>query len=313
MDKSLVGHGVLAIAATALAFAAWTKPVRSEKDPSVMVVDGSVERLGEIEWADETFNVVIKRNGGLSTITTTNMKNPDEKRVTADFPLSKRGEEVLATLAPFRAARSLGHPDEKRSKDLGLDAPKNTLTIKYGSNVTKLDVGSSTYGAGNFFVRAPSGEVFLVPATSLTPLKSGAASMVERNLFNVTRDKIDRVVVSANGKSRTLISSSANTEFNDGDTKVEKAQGWVDSLYKLRVLNRAEAVPQEAPKFEAVIRANDRTERFVKVWAPTEENAVVQSTLFPNGALISKSAAEGLFRDLGVVLGETPPQEAPKR
>ncbi|MBC7793027.1 MAG: DUF4340 domain-containing protein [Clostridia bacterium] len=180
MDKSLIGHTVLAVAATALAFAAWNKPAHSEHEPSVTVVDGSVDRLTEVDWEDETFSVVMKRNGGQPTVSTANKKTPDEKRGINDFPATAKAVETFGKLAPFMAARSLGRPDEAHTKDLGLDEPKTSLTLKYGDKVTKLDVGSSTFGAGNFFVRAPSGEVFLVPAASLTPLKSGGSQLVER-------------------------------------------------------------------------------------------------------------------------------------
>ncbi|MBC7793028.1 MAG: hypothetical protein H7Z43_04930 [Clostridia bacterium] len=110
------------------------------------------------------------------------------------------------------------------------------------------------------------------------------------------------------------MSNSAASAFTDGaapETTVEKAQSWVDSLLKLRVLNRSDSLPSEPPAFEAVVRFNDRVERFVKVWPAGAENAVVASTLFPQGALISKSAAEGVLRDIKMVSGETSPE--PKR
>ena len=303
MDKSLIGHTVLAIAATGLAFAAWTKPVHSENDPSVTVVDGSVERLTEVDWDEENFTVTIKRNGGLATVSTANKKSPDEKRQVVDFPLSKKGDETLAKLAPFNASRSLGKPDEARTKELGLDAPKTSLTLKYGDKQTKLDVGNSTFGSGNFFVRAPSGEVYLVPSAALTPLKGGGSQLVERTLFNQPRNAVDRIVLTVGDKKRTLVSNSANSAFTDGpENTVEKAQGWADALLRMRVTNRAESLPTEAPAMEAVVRFNDRSERFVKIWPAGAENAVVASTQFPQGALISKSAADGLLKDLPAII-----------
>lgn len=322
MDKSLIAHTVLAVAAVGIAYAAWKTPTESPK-ATVIVVSGSVDRLTQVEFEEEKFRVVLSRRGNAMTVSTTAKNTDDTQRNISDFPMSDKGPELLSKLAPLKAERSLGKPEPARLAEVGLDAPTQTLTLHFGERAVKLDVGNATFGATNYFVRDENGELFLVPSTTITPLKTGGASLIERMALDLKREQVEQVVIESDGSSRTLVHKNAGergqsffADVSTPDTKIDNATGWVDGLLRLRALSAAPEVPSGEPKLAVVLRGDDGRERTVKVWEPSGETVLVTSTTFPKGIIVSRSTVQVLFRDVKLVLtagrgGEAPRSEAP--
>lgn len=307
MDKSLIGHAVLALVATGAAFMAWSRPAQSEHDPAIVVVGGSVDRLTQVDWDEEGYTVTLKHHGDTTTVTSVNKKQPDDKHNVRDFPASDKGRDIETKLAPLKAARSLGKPEGGRLKEVGLDEPKQSLTLHFGDNATKLDVGSATYGSGSVYVRNSDGEVFLVPSTTISPFRVGGSSLIERIATPTQREHVERLTIKANDKTRELVHRNADDRghsyFTDTDKteekdKIDKGVLWVDSVLRLRALAAADALPQTPPKVEVTFHCDDRKDRFVKIWEATGDSTVIATTLFPQGVTVAKSAAEAIFRDL---------------
>lgn len=305
MDKSLVGHAVLAVAAAVSAYAAWNKPASGKHDPQIVVVAGSSDRLTKVDWDEGGFHVTLAKDGDKLAVSSTVKNAKDEKRNVDGFPATDKGEELVKRLAPLKAERSLGRPDATRLKEVGLENPTQTLTLSFGDEASKLEVGDASFGSGSYYVRNEAGEVFLLPSETVLPLRSGAAGLIERMATNVTRDHVEQVVVTSGGATRTLVHKNAadraQSFFADKatpDLKIEKANTWVDNLLRFRALGPATEVPAGEPKVSAVIRSDDGRDRSIKVYEPANETAVVVSTTFPKGVLVSKSSAEQLIKDV---------------
>jgi hypothetical protein len=318
MDKSLVGHSALAVIAGVAAYVAWTKPAASRFDPNVMVVAGSPDRLTQIEWDESGFHVTVDQKDGKLWVASTVKNAKDEKRNIKDFPASDKGRELVEKLVPLKAERSLGKPEGPRLKEVGLDTPNQTLTLHFGDQATKLEVGNPTFGASSYYVRNPSGEVFLLPAADILPLKAGAAGLIERLVVNLTREHVEQVKLTIDGATRTLVQKNAGDRaqsfFSDpdnADIKIDKAATWVDAALRLRALSATTEMPTTEPRLTILVRGDDGKERSMKIWEPANETATVVSQTFPKGVQIAKSAADVLLKDAKTLLGEGATSEAP--
>ncbi len=311
MDKSLVGHAVLAAVAAVAAYAAWNKPATSRHDPQVVVVAGGADRLTKVEWDEGGFHVTIDKDGDKLAVSSVVKNAKDEKRNVDHFPATEKGQELLKRLAPLKAERSLGRPEASRLKEVGLESPTQTLTLSFGDKTAKLEVGDAAFGSGSYYARNESGEVFLLPSETVLPLRGGAAGLIERMATNLTRDHVEQVTVTSGGATRTLVQKNsadrAQSFFADKvtpDVKLEKAGSWVDNLLRFRALSPANEIPAGEPKVSAVIRGDDGKDRSVKVYEPANETAVVVSTTFPKGVLVAKSSADTLIKDVKNVFAD---------
>ncbi|HSI06139.1 MAG: DUF4340 domain-containing protein [Myxococcota bacterium] len=311
MDKSLVGHTALAVVAAIAAYVAWTKPSPGKRDPSIVVVAGSADRLTQVEWDDTGFHVTVDNDDGKLAVSSTVKNSKDEKRNVSGFPATEKSHELLKRLAPLKAERSLGKVEGPRLKEVGLEEPKQSLVLHFGDKPVKLDVGDAAFGTGSYYVRQSTGEVFLVPSESIQPFRGGAAGLIERMAVNLTREHVEQLTVTSEGSSRTLVHKNAadraQSFFADKstpDTKIEKASTWVDAVLRLRALSQAPEAPAGEPKLTVTLRGDDGRERMVKVYEPANETATVVSTTFPKGVLVAKSTAELLLKDAKQVLAE---------
>ncbi len=311
MDKSLVGHAVLAVVAGVAAYVAWTKPSPSKNDPTIVVVAGSADRLTQVEWDESGFHVTLDNDDGKLVVSSTVKNAKDEKRNISGFPVTEKGKDLLKRLAPFKAQRSLGKVEGPRLKEVGLENPTQSLVLHFGDKPVKLEVGDAAFGTGSYYVRQDSGEVFLVPSESIQPLRSGAAGIVERLVVPLTREHVEQVTLTADGSSRTLVHKNAGdraqsffADKSSPDTKLEKASSWVDSVLRLRALSQAAGAPAGEPKLTVTVRGDDGKERTVKVYESENETTPVVSPGFPVGVLVSKSAADTLVKDAKQVLAD---------
>ena len=96
------------------------------------------------------------------------------------FKGSSKGDEVLAAFSPLMALRKLEASDPAKLAEIGLDAPKGTITIVRRGKETVLSVGGEAYGTKNRYLRnEETGEVFLVEETMVKD-QIGRASCRER-------------------------------------------------------------------------------------------------------------------------------------
>ncbi len=311
MDKSLVGHAVLALVASVAAYAAWTKPSTSKYDAGIVVVAGSVDRLTRVEWDESNYHVELANEGGKLSVSSSVKSAKDEKRNISGFPVTEKGQELLKRLAPLRAERSLGKVDGPRLKEVGLENPTQSLVLHFGDKAVKLEVGDAAFGTGSYYMRQPTGEVFLVAQEAIQPLRGGGAAVTERMVVNLLREHVEQITVSADGASRTLIHKNAGDRaqsyFADKaspDTKIEKASSWVDAVLRLRALSQASETPSGEAKLTVTVRGDDGKERTLKVYEAANETAPVVSNGFPTGVLVAKSAAEMLIKDAKQVMAD---------
>lgn len=315
MDKSMIGHWLAAGVACVAAYVAWSRPAQSSDEAEVVVVAGSSDRLTEVRWDEESHEVVVGRDGDGAVVAVTSKKANANTQEAANaglqFPGTEKATELFGTLAPLRAARSLGRPDEARLKSLGLDKPAASLTLRFGERSTRVAVGNTTYGSGNYYVQPEGGEVYLMPASSFAPLKQGAPTLVDRNAVAATREHIERVVVESGSGKRELVHRNADDRAKsffadpaEPETKLEQATTWVDKVLRLRVVSLSTEAPAGEPALTVSFYDGRTLLQELSLWSDGAEHVTARSSRFKQPMKIAKSSVESILRDVQVVLSE---------
>ncbi|MBI5511494.1 MAG: DUF4340 domain-containing protein [Deltaproteobacteria bacterium] len=323
MTKSLIGHAIVAAFAALLAFVAWTSP-KPAKDDTVIAVPGSADKLDAVMWHDEGFDVTVRRDGDSVSVTTTKLGRPGKadpaddagkadapKPPAAPFPGSKEAEELFAKLLPLKAGRSLGKLDAGKLKPLGLEAPKSKLSLMVGGDTLVVEIGDAAYGTGDLYGRAADGEVFLIPAATLSSLRHGAVTLAERALLPVKDDKIERVTIAVGGAGREVTqrypSERARAFYADPaepEAKLELVNNWLSRALRLRIIEQVSETPQGAPAFEVEAFGAKGSLGNLKVYPPGDKVALATSSRFKSTVSIARPDVDALLKDADAAINE---------
>lgn len=227
------------------------------------------------------------------------------------FPGSKHARELFEKMAPFEAARSLGKPDTTKLSVLGLDKPSGKLTLSFGDTTSVVRFGNSTYGSGDVYAQTEGGDVYLVPSKSLSTIRHGAASLLDRDAVGAEREEIERIAVTAGPGGREIIqrerSDKESAFFADPaepDTKLELIGNWLDRVLRLRVIDMTDERPVGMPAVELEFFADSESIDVFKLWPAGEKSAIATSTRFKTPFTVSKANAEAIIKDVENVLQE---------
>ncbi len=328
IDRSLWGHGLLAVVASAAAFLAWTLPRGKAGEAQVVVVQGSAERLTGVSFSEQEWDVTLVRHDERLEVTVAGKlkanqeappplvsnepppaSEPTPRPVT--FPGSKQAKELVEKLAPLKAARSLGKLAGDKLVPLGLDKPSATLTLRFGDAVREVKVGNATYGSGDLYVMNNAGEVYLLPASSVAHLRHGASALLDRGALGIEKDQIERVTISAGAQGRELVQRNREDKaaafFADAAEPDEKREGvgvWLDRVLRLSVVDLVDDKPTGPPALTVEVFGDKGTLGVVKLWPSGEKTAFLTSSRFGKTATVAKAAAEAISKELEKVLSE---------
>lgn len=274
---------------------------------SVVAVPGSLDRLTEVRWKENDFDVVLSHKDGSIEVSATNTKK-DEKEI---FPGTQRAREFLERLAPLRAARSLGKPEGDNSKTLGFDEPTGSLTLNFGGREATLEVGGTTYGTGNYYVRNSDGEIFLVPSRTFSSIRHGGGSLVDRRVLGVEEDSISRVLVHRDGQVRELVHrhpSEAEQRFfadpAEPDEKLQVASNMMNRALRLRVDERGVPAPSGPSTARLEIFGQGELLVELELWAQGEK-ILARSSRFDGDVLeVSKTSGAALLKEIAEAMSE---------
>jgi len=229
------------------------------------------------------------------------------------FPASAVARELFTELAPLSGLRRLGQVDAEHLRAFGLTTPEATLRLRFGTTEHTLKVGSATFGSGQTYVQSASGEVYLVKATLLADLKSGATVLTERALVPVARDKVEKVTLATGPKSRDLVqrfredpSKAFWADPAEPNGKLTQAGNWIDRLLRTRLTDLASKKPEGAPALSAELYGEGRALGKVAIWLPTDGDALATSSTFATPVTLPKWVAEALVKDVEALLEEKP-------
>jgi len=311
IDRSLALHGALAGAATLAAYVAWVNPRFTRDDASIEIIAGRPEALDEVTWQDATNEVTVRRDGAEIRVLIATRKEGAGAAKT--FPAAAAARELFGHMAPLTAVRKLGQADDAHVKAFGLAEPQATLRLRYGNVTHTLRIGTATFGSGHSYVQSEDGDVFLVKASQLGDLKSGASVLAERALFAFARDKVERLVLTTPVKTRELVQrfreDAARAFWADPaepNGRLAQAGNWVDRLLRARVSDLAAHKPSGPPALSVEGFGDGHTLGQVAIWTPSDGDALATSSTFATAVVLPRWAAEGLLKELDAVLAERP-------
>lgn len=169
-----------------------------------------------------------------------------ETVTTKSFRGNEQADKLFEQFAPMRVVRALGAVDEKKAKELGLDAPKKKLTIQGKGQTYVYSLGQNSYGAGDVYARDGQGQVFLLSHRMVSDFEFAESRLMERRLHRFERADFDRIEVevmtAAGPKKRTLLQKNkqdnANFYFVDSatpDKRDDTLKNWVDKILRMAI------------------------------------------------------------------------------
>lgn len=152
-------------------------------------------------------------------------------------------EEYLDEVAPFRAIRSLGAPDDALLEEIDLADPESTFTYVCGDDETVFDLGGTAFGSGDRYVR-PRGKdtVYLVSADVFRDFESAEFRMIQREYQDFDWTEVAALTVTAGGKTQRLLQRNRLdpeqaqwVDADDPDRRNELFGNWMNRVKRLRV------------------------------------------------------------------------------
>ena len=230
-------------AVTSLSFESNTRKLRIEpkKDALGRWYVGTVDK-------DEPASVAPSPHGADGGAPATAVTAP--KHTTTRFVGVKAADDLLKSLAPLRALRSVGKIEGTRAEEFGLDKPEGTLKLTLAGKPQSLVIGGATPGGSERYARSINGDVFAISGDIVQNLLYADSRLPERDLQPFKPEEATRVKVSKAGKSRDLSRVPGKNEgWADSSTpsKLDETAGnWMAKLGRLHVQDWVEK-PSAAP------------------------------------------------------------------
>jgi hypothetical protein len=279
--KSVVVHGALALVGLLLSYQTWTRKDDVEQAPGqTEIIECGPDQLEalEIETPSHTVKVAPKKTAQRPVYwITAQRKKPEpkpedpnetpEKRAErekaeqarkeadakqarpydADAPVTFLGnakfDELLKSFSPLRAIRDIGPIDKGKEAQFGLEKPVTFLRMTCGGRKLTLEVGGSTYGGGDSYVRdSKTKRAYLVGGQMLLDLQSAQFKFQHTDLHDFALSDVDGASVQALGRERRLLqrnrTSREEARWVDAaapDTRNELFGTWFTRVGRLKV------------------------------------------------------------------------------
>jgi hypothetical protein len=227
------------------------------------------------------------------------------------FPGSDKIKELVESLAPLKAARTLGNIPVGRLAALGLEKPQSKLTLRFGERQVVVEIGDATFGSGDLYAKTADGEVYLIANVTLGSIRHGATALLDKDAVGAKREKVERLTITTGATGRELVQRFGDDKdkrfFADPaepDAKLELVDNWLERMWRLRVVDLVETVPQGAPALEVELFDKEKTLDLIKLWPPDEKVSLATSQRFGQAFTVSKASAETLLKDVQSVLDD---------
>lgn len=287
MSRGLGVHLGLLVCGLAAAAHAWLRETSSEEAERVLVWDGRPERVERVEYTSEQRSVVLEAKEDAAGRYFSGMVEREKpKRPPAhghaeseseseseanEAPIREKlrfvavGEAsaLVEKLAPLKALRGLGRLDPARDAEFGFGSEKPArFALVIGGERRELLFGGKAPGDSDVYVRASSGETFVLDGQIARDLESAESRLMERNLNAFEDDAAVRVRVKLGERSRELWRAKDKKSFwsdtANSEQKDETASNWMDKLGRLRVVEYPDpARPEPAIAFEVEYLGSD--------------------------------------------------------
>ncbi|MDH5492707.1 MAG: DUF4340 domain-containing protein [Myxococcales bacterium] len=148
----------------------------------------------------------------------------------------------FADVAPLRALRALGSIDPDGLEELGLEHPRQRLTIECDAKEHTFEIGEAAYGSGSRYVRAAGDpEIYLLASGLIRRLEAAEHGLMQRQLHRFEASQIASLTLEAGNRSRELLHRNrqdpADARWVDAERpdRVETPlDQWVNQVHRLQ-------------------------------------------------------------------------------
>ena len=338
--RSVMVHGVLAALGLLAAFWVWsagdgvTRPAEA-----VTMQSCSAGELQSVTLTTKKKTVQVALAGGSEagswiTVTTPNATTPTKLDVDR-FAASEKISRVTEKLAPLSAERSLGEVDDKKLAELGLDKAEDRLALKCGGQERAFKLGKKTYGGRTRYAQSTDGgAVHLLANALVSDLEMAEFRFMQRDLVRFRLDEVERVTVTAQGKTRQLLhrnradrAKAMWVAADAPDRRNEQYGNWLGKVFRLRALDylkRGQQPGAEASKqigktvapsavvtldFEGSGRDRVELQRIVRA-KPSDTTFYARSKATGGWVTVPSSLGQQVADDVAAILGLEEPEAA---
>ena len=262
VNRSLFVHGSVLVLASVLAYSGYTKsaPPPGTQRLDVQVWSGPPEQVSKIELEMEGRKVTLEakqdKDGRYFVGELTREKrqpppgmkpdagaekppDPKPESETVRFIAASSIDKLVEQLAPLGAYRSLGKISESQAPDFGFDKPEGTLRVTVGGKTHALELGGTTPGGADRYVRdKDSGIAYAILGSISRDLENADSRLTERNLNGFETEQVTRVRISVGDQTRELVPLASNeSAWADAESpqqEDETATNWMVKLGRLR-------------------------------------------------------------------------------
>ncbi|MCC6522699.1 MAG: DUF4340 domain-containing protein [Polyangiaceae bacterium] len=218
-------------------------------------------------------------------------------------------QKLSEKLAPLVARHEIRDLDEERLAVFGFDKPFGTLRVQVSETSYELDVGGTTPGGGDRYVRnTADGRVYTIDGSVVRDLDAGASRLKQQDLneLKLSDPTLDGVRVKADGQTREIVRGGPEgrrfwAAKDKPDDKDEKIGNWLDKLDKLRPL----AFVEDKGEAELVVRVEylrrGEVAGFTELYRRGDEYLVTSALLRLPGTL-AKASAEQVAQDVASLM-----------
>ena len=337
MKRSAAITAALLLVALCAAWVEWTSVEPVDLEGKVVLLQGEADDISEVRWVSEDTEVTISRKkddfGGYYWVDYTRWTEkklpaardggdtgegsdePEVERVAAHsaFKAAKKADDLMASLSPMAAQRSLVVTDAAKIEEIGLKESTTTIEIDRSGRTQRLHVGGEAYGTRDYYVQHEgSGKFYLVDRDLVQPLKYARTRLPDRSLFALSLPDVISASVSVADRSAQFLHVHPDDSNLSGwanattpDVPGEQATTWMGKFLTLKGTRYADpsALPQGlVPRFEVslVSKEGDTTVAISQVGEDGDWYAQSEHT---RGLIkLVRSGASGLSEDVGGLL-----------
>lgn len=220
---------------------------------------------------------------------------PPEVAPTRELRGNERADAVYGRFAPLEATRVLGTLSAEKLTELGLGDTQRLLDVTVAGTARRFKVSKPLPGIiGTWLLDAKTGQVSLMQGSLFSELDPASQVLVDRRLHTFRPPEVDRLTVTAGGKTAEFLFTGAEVPQNTKVARVaspekseELVKNWHEKLWGrvivTEVLGRGELPKLGEPRVELRVEYTARGAKkgFLEIgfdtsaatWARTENTA----------------------------------------
>ena len=339
MKRSAATSAAVLLVALCAAWVEWTSVEPVDLEGKVVLLQGEAGDISEVRWVSEDTEVTIARKndefGGYYWVDYTRWTEkklpaaragddtgeasdePANERVatTSAFKAAQKADDLMASLSPMAAQRSLEVTDAAKIEEIGLKESSTTIEIDRSGRTQKLLVGGEAYGTRDYYVQhEESGKIYLVDRDLVQPLKYARTRLPDRSLFGLSLPDVLSASVSAADRNAEFLQVhpddrglSAWASSVTPDVPGEQATTWMDKFLKLKGTRYADpAAPPEGlvPRISVSLATKAATTTVAVSQVGDDGDWYAQSEHTRGLIKLVRSGAAALAEDVDGLLGD---------